>query len=202
MFTGIVQFVRSGRFDGKRIIVENPWFKGPNNSTVIIGESIAVNGVCLTVIMANENLHFDVGDETLKKTNLSTERYFNLERALRLGDSVSGHYVTGHVDGTLRFISKRLSKNSIIMTFKKPDEQWAIVPKGSITLNGVSLTISNVFEDTFEVQIIPHTFENTNLKYLSNGSFVNYEIDVFARYMKGVFDSWKRDYLNKFEEAF
>jgi len=117
---------------GKRLIIENPW-RCPKDSShcVVIGESISVNGACLTVVKVDENLHFDVGVETLNKTNLRFEKYFNLERALRVGDSLSGHYVTGHVDGTTIFLSKQTAKNSVLMTFKKPREYWAVTQKGS-----------------------------------------------------------------------
>ncbi|AMW32508.1 riboflavin synthase [Fervidobacterium islandicum] len=195
MFTGIIQFVCKGYFDGKRLIVENPW--NTEQSIPEIGESIAVNGVCLTVVSAGEKLYFDVGEETLRKTNLRLGKYFNLERSLRVGESLSGHFVTGHVDGTVRFLSKRTAKNSLIMVFEKPKESWAVVSKGSIAINGVSLTIANVFEETFEVQVIPHTLENTNLKHLKLGEPVNYEIDIMSRYVKGVLDSWNKNFLNQ-----
>ncbi len=203
MFTGIIQHVCKGYFDGKRLIIENPW-RCPKDSSqcIVIGESISVNGACLTVVKVDENLHFDVGVETLNKTNLRFEKYFNLERALRVGDSLSGHYVTGHVDGTTIFLSKQTAKNSVLMTFKKPREHWGIIQKGSIAINGVSLTIAAVSDETFTVQVIPHTLEKTNLKFLVPGSPVNYEIDIFARYMKGVLDIWMRNLYNPSEMTF
>jgi len=203
MFTGIIQHVCKGYFDGKRLIVENPWrYPKDSSQCVFIGESISVNGACLTVVKVDENLHFDVGVETLNKTNLRFEKYFNLERALRVGDSLSGHYVTGHVDGTIIFLSKQNVKNSVLMTFKKPREYWAVTQKGSIALNGVSLTIASVSDETFTVQVIPHTLEKTNLKFLVPGSPVNYEIDIFARYMKGVLDIWMKNLYNLSETTF
>jgi riboflavin synthase len=203
MFTGIIQHVCKGYFDGKRLIVENPWrYPKDSSQCVFIGESISVNGACLTVVKVDENLHFDVGVETLNKTNLRFEKYFNLERALRVGDSLSGHYVTGHVDGTIIFLSKQNVKNSVFMTFKKPREYWAVTQKGSIALNGVSLTIASVSDETFTVQVIPHTFEKTNLKFLVPGSPVNYEIDIFVRYMKGVLDIWMKNLYNLSETTF
>jgi len=195
MFTGIIQHVGKGHFNGLKLIIENPWKNLRNSSqSISIGESIAVNGVCLTVVNVDENLYFDVGEETLKRTNLSKERYFNLERALKIGDSLSGHYITGHIDGMITLISRKDLRNSVIMTFKKPKEEWAIVEKGSVAINGVSLTIASVSDESFTVQVIPHSLENTNLKYLLPGSCVNYEIDVFARYVKGVLNAWKKEF--------
>ena len=195
MFTGIIQHVSKGYFNGLKLIIENPWKNLRNSSqSISIGESIAVNGVCLTVVNVDENLYFDVGEETLKRTNLSKERYFNLERALRTGDSLSGHYITGHIDGMITLISRKDLRNSVIMKFKKPREEWAIVEKGSVAINGVSLTIASVSDESFTVQVIPHSLENTNLKYLLPGSCVNYEIDVFARYVKGVLNAWKKEF--------
>ncbi len=88
------------------------------------------------------------------------------------------------------------------MTFKKPREYWGIIQKGSIALNGISLTIASVSDETFTVQVIPHTLEKTNLKFLVPGSPVNYEIDIFARYMKGVLDTWMRNLYNLSEMTF
>ncbi len=195
MFTGIIQHVSKWNFNGLKLIIENPWKNLRNSSqSISIGESIAVNGVCLTVVNVDENLYFDVGEETLKRTNLSKERYFNLERALKIGDSLSGHYITGHIDGMITLISRKDLRNSVIMKFKKPREEWAIVEKGSVAINGVSLTIASVSHESFTVQVIPHSLENTNLKYLLPGSCVNYEIDVFARYVKGVLNAWKKEF--------
>jgi len=195
MFTGIIQHVSKGNFNGLKLIIENLWKNLRNSSqSISIGESIAVNGVCLTVVNVDENLYFDVGEETLKRTNLSKERYFNLERTLKIGDSLSGHYITGHIDGMITLISRKDLRNSVIMKFKKPREEWAIVEKGSVAINGVSLTIASVSDESFTVQVIPHSLENTNLKYLLPGSCVNYEIDVFARYVKGVLNAWKKEF--------
>ncbi|ABR29923.1 riboflavin synthase subunit alpha [Thermosipho melanesiensis] len=148
-----------------------------------IGDSVSVNGVCLTVKRVYNFWHyFDVGNETMKITNLSFSKYLNIERALKIGDRLNGHFVMGHVDGLIRLVKTVKLFSTVYMYFTLPKERFAIVRKGSIALNGISLTISNVSLDVFEVQVIPHTFENTNLKYLDIGELVNYEIDIFARY--------------------
>jgi riboflavin synthase len=182
VFTGIVQKVERGYIRGERIFFKRTW-------KVNLGESIAVNGVCLTVSgVSEEEYWFDVGEETRRKTNLFVSRFYNLEKSLTLGSRVDGHLVTGHVDGTVRFVGMERRGNSYFMFFSMPMERWAIVPKGSIALNGISLTVVETSLDTFSVQVIPHTFENTNLQYLVPGDPVNYEIDIIARYLKGVID--------------
>ncbi|MGC9797303.1 riboflavin synthase [Fervidobacterium riparium] len=187
MFTGIVERVEQGEFLGDVIRLRKCW------DDVILGESISVNGVCLTVSkIDSQYLYFDVGKETQILTNLRKSRYYNLERAIRVGDRLSGHYVTGHVDGMVRFVLKNRVSNTIYMYFSLPKEYWGIVNKGAITLNGISLTIASVSIDTFSIQVIPHTYENTNLKYLKSGEEVNYEIDILAKYTWRCLE-WKKE---------
>lgn len=184
MFSGIVQAVVEGELKGSVLKIPKVW-------DVSVGESVAVNGVCLTVSKVDERyMYFDVGPETLEKTNLAKERLFNLERALRVGDLVGGHYVTGHVDGTVKLLTKRRVGNFVFMTFSMPKERWAIAKKGSIALNGVSLTVADLSLDTFTVQFIPHTLERTNFKFAEPGAEVNYEIDIFARYLERLVRVW------------
>ncbi len=184
MFSGIVQAVVEGELKGSVLKIPKVW-------DVSVGESVAVNGVCLTVSKVDErHMYFDVGPETLEKTNLAKERLFNLERALRVGDLVGGHYVTGHVDGTVKLLTKRRVGNFVFMTFSMPKERWAIAKKGSIALNGVSLTVADLSLDTFTVQFIPHTLERTNFKFAKPGTEVNYEIDIFARYLERLVRVW------------
>lgn len=184
MFSGIVQAVVEGELKGSVLKVPKVWDVG-------VGESVAVNGVCLTVSKVDDRyMYFDVGPETLERTNLAKERFFNLERALRVGDFVGGHFVTGHVDGTVKLLSKRRTGGFVFMTFSTPKERWAVAKKGSIALNGVSLTVADVSLDTFTVQLIPHTLEKTNFKHLEPGAEVNYEIDVFARYLERLVRVW------------
>ena len=183
MFTGVIQKVERGIFKEGKLFFKRTW-------NVEIGESIAVNGVCLTVAGLTENEYwFDVGEETKKRANLAKSSFYNLEKALRIGDRIDGHIVTGHVDGTVRFLRSEIRENSYFMFFSLPKEKWAIVTKGSIALNGISLTIAGVSLDSFYIQVIPYTFHNTNLRFLKAGDPVNYEINVIARYLKGVIES-------------
>lgn len=194
MFTGIIQNVQKGELVNGVLKIRRCW------DDLKIGESIAINGVCLTLRkFDNSYMYFDVGLETLLKTNLSVCTVFNLERALRIGDSLSGHYVTGHVDGMIKLLSKNSTGNTVYMKFSIPPERWAIVKKGSIALNGISLTISHVDLDSFTVQIIPHTLDNTNLRFLKSGDVVNYEIDVLARYVEGIFCNRKKELIEEWE---
>lgn len=189
MFTGIIQKVAKGVLVGNRLKIERCW------EDLSLGESIAVNGVCLTLTDFDDSfMYFDVGAETLKLTNIKYEKLFNLERALKLGDSVSGHFVTGHVDGMVKLIAKHIYDKTLYLTFSMPKERWGVVKKGSIALNGVSLTIANASLDTFTVQLIPHTIENTTFKFITSGSYVNYEIDVLARFIHNELNNLEKGY--------
>lgn len=179
MFSGIVEEVAKAHYSSGRLYVDSALNVRP-------GDSVAVNGACLTVSEIGRQVVFDVGGETLRRTNLAETRLVNLERAIKLGDRINGHLVTGHVDGTLR-LRKVLGKgNTHWMAFEMPKEKFGVVEKGSIAINGVSLTIARIGKNWFWVQVIPHTWENTNLKFLRVGDRVNYEIDIVARYLKGV----------------
>ena len=176
MFTGIVEetgFIKS--FDGHKLIVECS--KVLENTQ--IGDSIAIDGCCQTVVAMNANsFSADVSAETLKITKgFKTGECVNLERALLPQTRMGGHIVQGHIDGTGKYLGD--------MTFEVPKElDKYIVYKGSITVNGVSLTVSKNKNNTFSVAIIPHTLENTNLKYLKIGDFVNIETDILGRYVE------------------
>ena len=176
MFTGIVEetgFIKS--FDGHKLIVECS--KVLENTQ--IGDSIAIDGCCQTVVAMNANsFSADVSAETLKITKgFKTGECVNLERALLPQTRMGGHIVQGHIDGTGKYLGD--------MTFEVPKElDKYIVYKGSITVNGVSLTVSKNKNNTFSVAIIPHTLENTNLKYLKIGDLVNIETDILGRYVE------------------
>ena len=153
---------------------------------VKIGDSIAINGVCLTMTSINNNLFSaDVMKETLNLTNLKnlkTGDEINLERAMKLSDRLDGHIVSGHIDtiATVKNIiqdgfSKRITFNC---------NTDLIIKKGSIAINGVSLTVTNVSDDSFEVSLIPETIKNTNLKNLKIGDMANIEYDLFAKYIQ------------------
>lgn len=156
---------------------------------VKLGDSIAVNGVCLTVVeMASRSLQFDVSQETLQRTSLGqlkTGSEANLEKALAVGDRLGGHMVSGHVDGLGEVLSKTASARSWQYKIKVPAElERYIAEKGSITIDGVSLTVNGVFDGGFDINIIPHTLEETIIKHYQTGTKVNLEVDLIARYLE------------------
>lgn len=169
--------------------------------TVDIGASIACNGVCLTVVtkgVENAQNWFDVeiSAESVSKTNISAGRKawaigqkVNLERALKLGDELGGHIVSGHVDGVAAITNIESSGDSTIVTFQVPqDLSCFIAQKGSVTLDGTSLTVNDVSGDTFTVNLIPHTKENTTWADIAVGDKINLEIDTLARYVARLAD--------------
>ena len=155
-----------------------------------IGSSVSCNGVCLTVVsVKNKCLGFYVSKETMMRSNLNdliVGSNINLEKSLRYGDSISGHYVQGHVDATAKTNSIRKISNTWVINFilKKKNIKDSLVEKASISINGVSLTISKITKMGFEVNVIPHTLQLTNLIKLTKGNYVNIEIDIFSKYFK------------------
>ncbi len=153
-----------------------------------IGASISCDGACLTVVERGDDW-FDVtaSQETLSKTKLGTWREgspANLERALKLGDELGGHIVSGHVDGVAEIVECRVEGDSIRYVFEVPTKLAAFVaPKGSVCLDGVSLTVNEVAGNRFGVNVIPHTRTVTTFATLGPGDRVNLEIDVLARYV-------------------
>lgn len=153
---------------------------------IVLGESIAVDGICLTVTnFCDQQFECELSSETLR---LTQAQYYqvgskvNLERSLRVGDRLGGHWVTGHVDGMAQWIEQHEQQNFKVMTFKIPiDNQWYLVSKGSVAINGVSLTINSVEEGRFSIMLIPHTLAITNLKHLKLNDFVNIEYDYLAK---------------------
>lgn len=208
MFTGIVTGVGKvqvvnpiGEGADMRLLIatprEAPW---TDNDAIPIGASIACSGCCLTVVgAAFDGFAVTVSAETLSKTTLGSWKRgtrLNLERALRVGDELGGHIVSGHVDGVGHLVSCTPENGSHRMVFSVPDELARyIAPKGSVAIDGVSLTINEV-EGTpetgrrFGVNIIPHTAEVTTLGGLTPGDAVNIEVDMLARYVAGLQD-WK-----------
>ncbi len=154
------------------------------------GESIAINGVCLTVTECDHK-RFQVyaSKETLERTNLGSlraESYVNLERSLRLDSFAHGHLVMGHVDETTKIVLLTKKGDSIDAAFFVPEKiKNMIIEKGSIALNGVSLTINEVTASSFHINLIPATLEKTTFKYAKTDDSVNVEIDVIARYVEG-----------------
>ena len=190
MFTGIIQGL--GRIEaieergGDRILIVQA--RGLDLSRAAIGDSISVQGVCLTATQLNGDLfHADVSRETLDKTTLQHIRagdLVNLEPALRAGDPLGGHLVSGHVDAVGYLRKFREDARSWRMEFELPEGLARFVaPKGSICLDGVSLTVNEVRGARFEVNIIPHTFTATSLGRRRVGDAINVEIDLIARYL-------------------
>ncbi len=190
MFTGIIQKtgkiveIRRSGGSGRLVIEASPW-----KSPLVLGESIAVNGCCLTVAaMDGSQLSFDVLDETFRKTSLGEKRSgqkVNLERALCVGDSLGGHFVTGHVDGIgeVREI-KQIGRDWSFRINASSELLRGMVPKGSIALDGISLTIVELTGEYFSVHIIPHTIEETALGGLKSGATVNLETDMIGKYVQ------------------
>ena len=159
-----------------------------SDNLIKIGCSIACSGVCLTLKGKKDNiLTFDISKETMNKTNLSNWKIgnvVNLERALRVGDEIGGHFVTGHVDTVLELKKIIEEDGSKILYINLKDEiSPYIASKGSITIEGISLTVNDVKNDYFNVNIIPFTWNNTNLNNVKVNDFVNIEIDLLSRYL-------------------
>ncbi|MDR5172507.1 riboflavin synthase [Methylobacillus flagellatus] len=188
MFTGIIQAqghikTITPHGDDARLVIDTG---NLDLQDVAIGDSIAVNGVCLTVVtLGTDTFEADVSKETLSCTvGLDTLREVNLEKALRLSDRLGGHLVSGHVDGVGQVIRFEPVGESMLLAVRAPNPlSRYIAVKGSITVDGVSLTVNHVDGDDFNVNLIPHTVEVTTLKGLGVGSRVNLEIDLIARYV-------------------
>ncbi len=190
MFTGIVEeigkvksFVKNS--NGAELVVScNVVLDG-----IKTGDSISINGVCETVTAYNsDNFTVRISDETLSVTtfnNLKTGQNLNLERALTLNSRLGGHIVSGHIDCKGKLIAKEKLSDFYNLSFEIPENQTKyVVYKGSITVNGISLTVSDIENNIFKVAIIPHTFENTVLQYLTTGDYVNIETDILSKYVE------------------
>ena len=191
MFTGIIQ--AKGNIKEIRISNKGAVFALNSNSLelsdVSIGDSIAVNGVCLTITQLDKNsFSADVSQETLNCTTFSQlkkDQNINLEKSLRLNQGIDGHLVSGHVDGVGEVVSLQKEGESTRLKIKvKNDLSKYIAKKGSICINGVSLTVNSVEADIFDVNIVPHTLSVTTLGELIENSRVNIEIDIIARHIE------------------
>ena len=192
MFTGIITAVGTvrrliplGQGRDMRLVLATPW---PDAAAIPIGASIACAGCCLTAVEVGPDwFAVDVSGETLSKTGLGrwTEgSRMNLERSLKVGDELGGHFVSGHVDGQGSVISITPESGSHRVTVEAPAELARfIAPKGSIAVDGVSLTVNEVDGRRFGVNIIPHTWSETTLGGLRPGDYVHIEIDMLARYI-------------------
>ncbi len=189
MFTGIITQV--GKIVSKQ--------KTPNgitlrvdcvtvDDTVKLGSSVAISGVCLTVTnIQNSILDFDVMPETIKKTslkNISVNDQVNIEFSLKFGDEMGGHMVFGHVDDTTQITDVKQDGDAIIYTFLTPSElTYAIVPQGTVSIDGISLTIAQIKDNTFSVSIVQHTLDNTTIANKKINDYVNIEADMLAKYV-------------------
>jgi riboflavin synthase len=190
MFTGLVEDL--GRLEASRPRgngIELTIHTAIPIEEIAVGDSIAVNGVCLTAErIEGSSFVVTAGLETMNKTSLATVSVgsgVHLERALRVGDRLGGHFVQGHVDGLGQVISSEEAKESWILWIELPAElSRYVASKGSICIDGVSLTVNEVRERRFRVNIVPHTVEVTNMGRLGVGDRVNIEVDILAKYVE------------------
>lgn len=192
MFTGIIESVgqitsindNHGDFEIKIK------YDSTSLNDISLGESISINGICLTVTKFDNNfLYFDLSKETISRiSKFRINEIVNIETSLRVNSKISGHFVFGHVDGIARLINNEKKDRSEEWTIEPPKKIMRyIAEKGSISINGVSLTVNSITEKTFKINLIPFTLENTALKHISVSGEVNIEIDMLARYVETIF---------------
>jgi riboflavin synthase len=187
MFTGIIEGLGTVRSVENGVLLLEV-VRGFESEPWKIGESVAVNGCCLTVVESESGLRFDLSPETLSRTSLGALRAgakVNLERAMRADGRFGGHIVQGHVDATGEVVTITPRDNAIIFRFSTPTEfSRYLIDKGSITVDGISLTVVDLQSSTFDVWVIPHTIEETNLDERKPGDKVNLEFDLIAKYVE------------------
>ena len=189
MFTGIIETLATVikvKESGRN---KTFWVNSTISPDLQVDQSLAHDGICLTVESVDANLHqVSAVYETLIKTTAGEWKEgtaINIERCMTLGDRLDGHMVQGHVDGTGRLLQKKNLEGSWEFTFSYPAGFAALmIEKGSVTVNGISLTSFNVGKDNFTVAIIPYTYEHTNLQYLKEGEAVNLEFDMIGKYIQ------------------
>ncbi|MUP45074.1 riboflavin synthase [Gramella sp. BOM4] len=191
MFTGIVEEIGKITRISKSGTNLDIWVNAKMTPELKIDQSVAHNGVCLTVVSINDSEYqVTAVKETLEKTNLGklkTGSPVNLERGMKLGDRLDGHIVQGHVDQTAKCTNRKEADGSWEFSFEyDPDLNNITIEKGSITINGVSLTVVNSKKNSFSVAIIPYTYEHTTFKELKEGDTVNLEFDVIGKYVKRI----------------
>ena len=191
MFSGIVegQATLSSKKEEKSIVRMEFKTTGFNPTDLDLGASIAINGVCLTATSLNkDSFSVDVSTETLKCTNigeLEVEDVVNIEQSLKIGDSIDGHFVFGHVDEVSTVQNIEVLDQTKILHFSLSEEGMRfVVQKGSIAIDGVSLTVNEVSNSGFQVMIIPHTLEKTSFNDFKKGTRANIEYDMLARYVQ------------------
>jgi len=188
MFTGIIESLGKVRTIDTRGTNKTFWIESPLSQELKIDQSISHNGVCLTVEDIKEGLHQVTAiKETLEKTNMNTWKagdLVNLERCLLMNGRLDGHIVQGHVDTTATCLERKELDGSWQFRLKFPEKfAHLVIEKGSISLNGISLTIFNVKKTRFDVAIIPYTFQHTNIQSVDAGSNVNLEFDITGKYI-------------------
>ena len=188
MFTGIIESL--GKVTDVKVDRGNIDFtiERDISKELKVDQSVSHNGVCLTVTETYNNTHTVTAvKETLDKsslTNFSVNDLINLERAMKLGERLDGHLVQGHVDGIAKCIGVSVNDGSWIYKFEFDiSNEMLLIEKGSICINGVSLTVFDIVENTFKVTIIPYTYENTSFKTLKEGDIVNIEFDMIGKYL-------------------
>ena len=191
MFTGIIEElaeVVALKQEGSNLHIA---CKSQISNALKIDQSVAHNGVCLTVVDVKKNIHTVTAiKETLDKSSLGLLEIgskINLERCLKMDDRLDGHMVQGHVDLTAKCKKIKEENGSYLFTFKHKDSENITVEKGSVCVNGVSLTVVNSKDTSFSVAIIPYTFEHTNFKDLKVGDCVNIEFDILGKYISKMF---------------
>lgn len=194
VFTGLIQNVATVIFPGRRrLVVQRPvaWV---GEEAVVVGESIAVNGCCLTVLPDFDDLAFDLSPETLARTtlgSLESGARVNLERSVRPNDRLGGHFVQGHVDATALVRAVYEEDNARVLKIAVPEGSGRyLIDKGSIALDGVSLTVVRPRDDEFEVWLVPHTLAETNLGDRTPGDRMNVELDLVAKYVERFVAAW------------
>ena len=205
MFTGIIQSIGKLEKEKNFLIIEIL----DQSFDIHIGDSIAVDGICLTVKeISNNKFKVDVSEETLRKTTLGEKsrikQIVNLEPALRISDRLGGHIVSGHIDGLGKVQNIEKLEKSWLLSIRWQNKKFSkyVVDKGSICVNGISLTIAQSENqgEIFTIAIIPHTWANTNLKFLSIGDSVNLEGDTLIKYVEKLLLFNKNKDSNKFSE--
>lgn len=188
MFTGIIESL--GKITGVKVDRGNIDFsiESDISKELKVDQSVSHNGVCLTITEINNNTHIVTAvKETLDKSSLKNflvNDLINLERAMKLGERLDGHLVQGHVDGVAKCIGISVNEGSWIYKFEFDiSNEMLLIEKGSICINGVSLTVFDIKENTFKVTIIPYTYENTSFKTLKKGDIVNIEFDMIGKYL-------------------
>ena len=192
MFTGIItgtgKIQKIDNTTKNRSAIKLKVDLGKNSKGLMIGQSVALNGVCLSVTKISKNIcSFEMIDETMKKTdlgNLKVGSLINIERSLKIGERLEGHFVLGHVDGVVTITKIEKKQKEVKIWFRIPKKLAKyVVQKGSIALDGISLTLVDVKKDLASVCLIPHTIENTNFRTKKIGDKLNIETDILGKYI-------------------